>query len=78
MFYSKIMNSSNGEFRYESESKGFKVGINPNSQRIMTPSGEFDTIASAAKHFGITAQSMRYRAKSIHQNEFYILDAPGI
>ena len=78
MLYSKIMNSSNGEFRYESESKGFKVGINPNSQRIMTPSGEFDTIASAAKHFGITAQSMRYRAKSIHQNEFYILDAPGI
>jgi hypothetical protein len=78
MFYSKIMNSSNGEFRYESESKGFKVGINPNSQRIMTPSGEFDTIASAAKHFGITAQSMRYRAKSIHQPEFYILDAPGI
>ena len=74
----KIKNSSNGEFRYESESKGFKVGINPNSQRIMTPSGEFDTIASAAKHFGITAQSMRYRAKSIHQNEFYILDAPGI
>jgi hypothetical protein len=73
-----IKRSSNGEFRYESESKGFKVGINPNSQRIMTPSGEFDTIASAAKHFGISLEGMRYRAKSVHKPEFYILDASKI
>ena len=73
-----IKRSSNGEFRYESESKGFKVGIDPNSKRIMTPSGEFDTIASAAKHFGISLEGMRYRAKSVHKPEFYILDASKI
>jgi hypothetical protein len=50
----------------------------PNSKRVMTPSGEFDTIASAAKHFGITGEAMRYRAKSVHMPEFYILDAPSI
>ena len=74
----KIKKSSNGEFRYESESKGFKVGVMPNSKRVMTPSGEFDTIASAAKHFGITGEAMRCRAKSVHMPEFYILDAPSI
>ena len=73
-----IKRSSNGEFRYESESKGLKVGIDPNSKRIMTPSGEFDTIASAAKHFGISSEGMRYRAKSVHKPEFYILDASKI
>ena len=73
----KIKSSSNGEYRYEIE-KVFKVGINPNSKRIMTPYGEFNSIASAAKHFGITVQAMRYRSQSLRMPEFYILDAPSI
>jgi hypothetical protein len=66
-----IKKSSNGEYRYESESKGYKIGVNPNSKRIMTPAGEFSTITSAAKHFGISAQGMQYRLRSQQQPEFF-------
>jgi hypothetical protein len=73
-----ILTSSNGEYRYESERMSCKIRMSPISKRIMTPAGEFETIASAAIHFGINAESMRYRAKSVHMPEFYILDAPSI
>ena len=71
-----IKQSSNGEYRYESESRTIRV--NPNSIRIMTPAGEFDSINSAALHFGVSFESMRNKAMSVHMPEYYILDAPSI
>ena len=71
-----IKQSSNGEYRYEIESRAIRV--NPNSIRIMTPAGEFESITAAAIHFGISFESMRNRAMSEHMPEFYILDAPSI
>jgi hypothetical protein len=43
----------------------------------MTPVGEFETITSAAVHFGVSFVSMRKKAMSVHMPEFYILDAPS-
>jgi hypothetical protein len=69
-----IKKSSNGEFKYATEDKGYKRGINPNSRKVITPAGEFETIALAAKHFGVTGESIRYRAMSKHQTEYYFPD----
>ena len=71
-----IKQSSNGEYRYESESPA--INLNPNSIRIMTPAGEFKSITSAAIHFGVSFASMRNKAMSVHMPEYYILDAPSI
>ena len=73
-----IKMSSDGDYRYESERNMCEIRVNPNSKRIMTPAGEFETITAAAIYFGISFVSMRSRSTSEHMPEFYILDALSI
>ncbi len=68
----RIKQSKNGEYRYASLSANRRSGVSPSKKKIITPEGIFESIADAARHYGITSEGIRYRIKSKFKSEYRV------